>query len=384
MRGRLAYACLSDSKSSFVTFSSSSPCSSSAGWVVARAVEDDDHEILDAAVQARVERTVVQVFATIRAPDLSRPWTKQAPTEATGTGIVIEGKRILTNAHVVDLTEAGIDAKDAVFLVKMYDGTLREAKVLGKSVDYDIALLQLDDTSDLHPLALADTSALRVGDRVVAVGNALDLGDEPTVSTGIVSALDRTLDVTSTVTLRGIIQTDAAINHGNSGGALVNGAGELIGINSAGIPNAQNVGFAISAGTIAPLLDDLKAGRTINTSSPSFPMPVTSATSPVTSWVIASVVAAAGEVTTLTPIDIASGITLGRPSRSPLGATTPVCRSTSAQASWVQISWCGKWPQKVTWLAMPSLPASCSNAARRGPSPAMRAVNGTPAACSAA
>ena len=57
--------------------------------------------------------------------------------------------------------------------------------------------------------------------------------------------------------------TDAAINHGNSGGALVNGAGELIGINSAGIPNAQNVGFAISAGTIAPLLDDLKAGRTI-------------------------------------------------------------------------------------------------------------------------
>ena len=149
---------------------------------------------------------------------------------AAGSGVIISSDGLmLTNAHVVDLTEAGIDAKDAVFLVKMYDGALREAKVLGKSVDYDIALLQLDDTSDLHPLALADTSALRVGDRVVAVGNALDLGDEPTVSTGIVSALDRTLDVTSTVTLRGLIQTDAAINHGNSGGALVNGAGELIG-----------------------------------------------------------------------------------------------------------------------------------------------------------
>ena len=115
---------------------------------------------------------------------------------AAGSGVIISSDGLmLTNAHVVDLTEAGIDAKDAVFLVKMYDGALREAKVLGKSVDYDIALLQLDDTSDLHPLALADTSALRVGDRVVAVGNALDLGDEPTVSTGIVSALDRTLEI---------------------------------------------------------------------------------------------------------------------------------------------------------------------------------------------
>jgi putative serine protease PepD len=102
-----------------------------------------------------------------------------------------------------------------------------------------------------------------VGDRVVAIGNALDLGDAPTVSTGIISALDRTLQVSDTVTLHGLIQTDAAINHGNSGGALVDSAGRLIGINSAGIPNAQNVGFAISVGTIGPILDDLKAGRTV-------------------------------------------------------------------------------------------------------------------------
>jgi len=98
---------------------------------------------------------------------------------------------------------------------------------------------------------------------VVAIGNALDLGDAPTVSTGIVSALDRTLEVSAGVTLRGLIQTDAAINHGNSGGALVNGNGELVGLNSAGIPDAQNIGFAISVGTIQPLLDDLKAGKQI-------------------------------------------------------------------------------------------------------------------------
>ncbi|MBU6317530.1 MAG: trypsin-like peptidase domain-containing protein, partial [Acidobacteria bacterium] len=134
---------------------------------------------------------------------------------------------------------------------------------VGVSVDYDIALLRLDDASNLTALPLADASSFRVGDEVVAIGNALDLGDAPTVSTGIISALDRTLRVSDTVTLRGLIQTDAAINHGNSGGALVNAAGQLVGINSAGIPDAQNVGFAISVGTIAPLLADLKAGKEI-------------------------------------------------------------------------------------------------------------------------
>ena len=101
---------------------------------------------------------------------------------------------------------------------------------------------------------------------MVAIGNALDLGDAPTVTTGIVSALDRTLSESSTKTLHGLIQTDAAINHGNSGGALVNMNGDLIGINSAGIPDAQNVGFAISVDTIKPLLDDLKQGKTVQTS----------------------------------------------------------------------------------------------------------------------
>lgn len=184
---------------------------------------------------------------------------------AAGSGVIISADGLmLTNAHVVDATDSlGNAITNPVITVKMFDGTVRSAKVLGRSVDYDIALLRLDDTSNLHPLALADASKFRVGDRVVAIGNALDLGDAPTVSTGIISALDRTLQVSDTVTLHGLIQTDAAINHGNSGGALVDSAGRLIGINSAGIPNAQNVGFAISVGTIAPILADLTAGRPV-------------------------------------------------------------------------------------------------------------------------
>jgi putative serine protease PepD len=171
---------------------------------------------------------------------------------------------MLTNAHVVNMVDdQGNPIENPVITVKMFDGSVRSAKVLGSSVDYDVALLQLADASNLSPLPLADASAFQVGDRVVAIGNALDLGDSPTVTTGIISALDRTLQESASITLRGLIQTDAAINHGNSGGALVNSAGQLVGINSAGIPDAQNIGFAISVGTIQPLLEDLKAGKTI-------------------------------------------------------------------------------------------------------------------------
>jgi putative serine protease PepD len=184
---------------------------------------------------------------------------------AAGSGVIISSDGLmLTNAHVVRaVDDLGNNVENPVYTVKLWDGSVHEATVLGSSRDYDVALLQIEDVSDLQPLALADSSTFRVGDRVVAIGNALDLGDAPTVSTGIVSALDRTLEVSAGITLRGLIQTDAAINHGNSGGALVNSNGELVGLNSAGIPDAQNIGFAISVGTIQPLLEDLKAGKEI-------------------------------------------------------------------------------------------------------------------------
>ncbi|CAB4998703.1 unannotated protein [freshwater metagenome] len=191
---------------------------------------------------------------------------------AAGSGVIISNDGLLlTNAHVVNAADDAGKALDApVFTVKMADGTVREAKVLGASADYDVALMQLTDSTDLHPLALADATQFRVGDAVVAIGNALDLGDTPTVTTGIISALDRTLRETDTVTLHGLIQTDAAINHGNSGGALVNANGELVGINSAGYSDAQNVGFAISVATIKPLLADLKAGKEVKASPVGF------------------------------------------------------------------------------------------------------------------
>lgn len=207
-----------------------------------------------------------QVMPAVLAVAVSSRVDGELQPVSAGSGVVISADGlVLTNAHVVDPTDTfGEPIDDMVITVKMADGTVRSAEVLGRSPAYDVALLQLDDTTGLTPLALADSSALQVGDRVVAIGNALDLGDEPTVSTGIISALGRSLEVTAGVTLHDLIQTDAAINYGNSGGALVNNRGELIGINSAGIPNAQNVGFAISVGTVQPLLERLKAGEQID------------------------------------------------------------------------------------------------------------------------
>ena len=191
---------------------------------------------------------------------------------AAGSGVVISADGlILTNAHVVDTSDTAAGQIDKpVYTIKMGDGTVREAKVLGSAPDFDVALMQLSDTSNLTPIELGNSSQVRVGDDVVAIGNALGLGDSPTVTKGIVSALNRSLEESAEITLYGLIQTEAPINQGNSGGALVDSLGRLIGINSAGIPSAQNIGFAIAIDTIKPLLEDLRAGREVTRTPTAF------------------------------------------------------------------------------------------------------------------
>ncbi|HYX43419.1 MAG TPA: trypsin-like peptidase domain-containing protein [Acidimicrobiales bacterium] len=117
----------------------------------------------------------------------------------------------------------------------------------------------------MHPGGLGRSADLQVGDEVVAIGNALALPGGPTVTTGIVSALDRAIQVDPRQRLEHLIQTDAAINPGNSGGPLVNAAGEVVGVNTAvagsgaGGAAAQNIGFAIASDTVRPIVEDLRA-----------------------------------------------------------------------------------------------------------------------------
>jgi S1-C subfamily serine protease len=167
-----------------------------------------------------------------------------------GSGFVISDQGyVLTNNHVVDGA--------STVTVTFSDGTTESATVVGTDAAHDIAVLKIADVHGATPLALADTSTLEVGDEVLAIGNALDLGDSPTVTLGIVSAKDRTIQ-TDTETLQGLLQTDAAINPGNSGGPLVDAAGQVVGINTAGIEGANNIGFAIDINTVKTTITQLE------------------------------------------------------------------------------------------------------------------------------
>jgi len=172
--------------------------------------------------------------------------------EGAGSGVVIgDNGLVLTNAHVIQ----GADRIEVTF----FDGTTKEATLVGSFPDDDIAIIRAENISGLIPAQLGSSADLRVGDDVVAIGNALDLGSTPSVTKGIVSAKGRRIE-SGTLTLEDLIQTDAAINPGNSGGPLVNAAGEVVGINTAIIDNAQNIGFAIAIDVIQPLIDRALSG----------------------------------------------------------------------------------------------------------------------------
>jgi len=136
---------------------------------------------------------------------------------------------------------------------------LYAADLVGASSSDDVALIRLRETADLTPVELGDSDELQVGDSVVAVGNALNLGATPTVTTGIVSALNRAIDAESEH-LENLIQTDAAINRGNSGGPLVNAEGKVIGVNTAIAADGQNIGFALAINEVKAIIESVRNG----------------------------------------------------------------------------------------------------------------------------
>jgi putative serine protease PepD len=126
--------------------------------------------------------------------------------------------------------------------------------------DDDVAVIRIDSATGLRPIEMGRSDLARVGDDVVAIGNALALAGSPTVTRGIVSATERSIDdKANNIHLDHLLQTDAAINPGNSGGALLNAAGQLIGINVAVAGQAQNIGFALSVDSIKVVINDIKA-----------------------------------------------------------------------------------------------------------------------------
>ena len=175
--------------------------------------------------------------------------------QSTGTGVIVSSDgEILTNAHVVEgATEIRVRLAG--------ETEPREARLLASDPGNDLALLRMSG-DDFDAAVFADPDSVRIGDEVVAIGFALGLDGDPSVTLGIVSALDRTIG-TDGAFLDGLIQTDAAISSGNSGGPLVNARGQVVGINTAvardtATSAATNVGFAISAGEALPVIEALR------------------------------------------------------------------------------------------------------------------------------
>src|SRR5207248_3353716 len=187
------------------------------------------------SILAKIEPAVVSIRTrTLSLGDFLKP----VPGEGAGTGFVIGSDGVIvTNNHVV----AGAQSIEVVFA----DDRKMPARVLGRDPTTDLAVVKVD-ASDLATATLGDSDQLKVGDDVVAIGNALALEGGPTVTRGIVSALNRTITAENGVRLEHVLQTDTAINPGNSGGPLVNAAGEVVGINTAVAGDAQNIGFSIA------------------------------------------------------------------------------------------------------------------------------------------
>jgi S1-C subfamily serine protease len=214
--------------------------------------------VRDAPGVAFVTSTVVQ--KTESPFNLFGGGEAQRQGQDTGSGIVIDGNgTILTNYHVVE---------NAIKVTVSFEkGKAVEAKVVGKDPSNDLAILRIPtDGLTLHPLTLGDSSAVQVGDPVLAIGNPFDL--ERTLTTGVISALQRQITAPNGFTIDNVLQTDAPINPGNSGGPLLNAAGQVIGINSqietgGSGDGSVGIGFAVPIDTAKSEISELEKGGTV-------------------------------------------------------------------------------------------------------------------------
>jgi S1-C subfamily serine protease len=222
-----------------------------------------------ASIVSKVDPAIVSVTSQVVVDEPSDGfgfggYEEQETLEGTGM-IVTSSGEVVTNNHVIE---------DASSISVTLDGSSKSypAKLVGADPTADVALLQIEGVGGLPTVTFGNSSQVAVGDSVVAIGNALALGSSPTVTTGIISAEDRTItaedDSGNTETLHGLFQTDAAINPGNSGGPLLDSAGDVIGMNTAAAgddsdgTSSEDIGFSIPSNEIVALLPSLERGGT--------------------------------------------------------------------------------------------------------------------------
>lgn len=212
----------------------------------------DSDERNNIEIYRRYSRSVVNVASRTYSYDF---FLRSVPADGFGSGVVIDDEgHIVTNYHVIQNANAQIE-------VTLADQSRHEASVVGVDPNNDLALIHVD-APDMEwiPLPMGTTRGLQVGQKVLAIGNPFGL--DRTMTSGIISSLGRSIEApvqSRQIVIDGIIQTDAAINRGNSGGPLLNTRGELIGINTANLSQATGIGFAVPVETVRRVTNDLMA-----------------------------------------------------------------------------------------------------------------------------
>ena len=227
-------------------------------------VDGNSANFVEGSIAEIADKVSASVVSIVTSTKTTNFFGQDYESAAAGTGIIVTSDGyILTNKHVINGATS--------ITVVLDDGTTYEdVELVANDPLNDVAFLKIKDASDLTPATLGDSKTLSVGQQVMAIGNALGQYQN-TVTVGVVSGLGRSVTASdgtgyNTETLNDMIQTDAAINSGNSGGPLVNAAGEVIGINTATSTSAENMGFAIPISSVKGMLKQLvetgKAERT--------------------------------------------------------------------------------------------------------------------------
>ncbi len=201
---------------------------------------------------AEIRDSVVKIFTTYRAPDFESPWTKQSPSDISGTGFVISGNRILTNAHVVEMASQ-------IFVQPPNSADKIRARVIGIAQGIDLAVIELRKESDreefhaAHPPLTLNESLPAIGSTVQAIGFPMG-GEQISLTEGVVSRIEFIGYSQTTAGLR--VQVDAALNHGNSGGPVVQD-NQVIGVVFSGVESADNIGYLIPVEEVVAFLNDI-------------------------------------------------------------------------------------------------------------------------------
>lgn len=221
-------------------------------------IEIKENESMESVVVKKSIDSVVGITTVSKVVQNTFFGPQSGYAEGVGSGsIVSKDGYIVTNSHVV--SDGDVNEINVLFS----DGSKAPAKLVWNDATLDLAVVKVDK-ENLPVMELGDSDEVGVGDRVVAIGNPLGLQLQSTVTSGIISGLNRSVSFNTGAQMDGLMQTDAAINAGNSGGALLNAKGEQIAINTAKAGNSDGIGFAIPINIVKPVIDQIKQNGKFN------------------------------------------------------------------------------------------------------------------------